>query len=79
MRIIFLLRENFAGIDPREETAEQTLLYNDNKKRAMYNKIDLRTVVLLENEYTMDLFCNPHLVEDINKVKKHLTIQINDT
>ena len=43
----------------------------------MNKKIDPRTVVLLENESTMDLFCNPYLVEDIKKVKRLLRIQSN--
>ena len=31
----------------------------------MHNKIDLSTVVLHDDESTMDLFCNPYLVEYI--------------
>ena len=44
----------------------------------MHRKIDLRTVVLLENESTMDLFYNPDLVKDIKKVKGPLRIHSND-
>ena len=32
-------------------------------------------MVLLDNESTMDLFCNPDLVEDIKKVNRPLRIQ----
>ena len=56
-------------MEPREETSKHTILYNDKNKRAMYKKLDLRTMVLLENESTMDLLCNPELVEYIQKVK----------
>ena len=45
--------------------------------KAMHNKVDQRTVVLLYSEYTMDLFCNPDLVEYIQKVKEPLRIQYN--
>ena len=35
------------------------------------------TVVLIYNESTMDLFCNPDLVEDIKKFNRPLRIQSN--
>ena len=34
----------------------------------MRKKIDSKTVVLLDNEYTMDLIGNPDLFGDIKKV-----------
>ena len=34
-------------------------------------------MVLLDNKSIMDLFCNPYLVEDINKIKGILRIQSN--
>ena len=43
----------------------------------MHKKLELRTVVLLDNKSTMDLFCDPDLVEDIKKVKGPLRIQSN--
>ena len=64
-------------MEPREETAEQALIYNDKKKRAIHKKLYIRTVVLLDNKSTMDLFCNPDLVEYIQKVKEPLRIQYN--
>ena len=63
------MKEKCLGIEPREEIVEQTLLYNDKKKRSMHKNIDLSIVVLLDNESTMDLFCDPDLVEDIYKSK----------
>ena len=63
-------------MEPKYNTVEQTLLYND-KNKIFIKKIDLRTVVLLDNESTMDLFYNPDLVEDMKKVKKPLMIQSN--
>ena len=49
------------------ETYSQTLIYNDKNMKAMHKKVYQRTVVLLYSEYTMDLFCNPDLVEDIKR------------
>ena len=43
----------------------------------MQNNIDLNKVVLLDNESTMNLLCNPDLVEYIQNVKETFTIQIN--
>ena len=43
----------------------------------MPKKLYLSTVVLLDNNYTMDLFCNPDLVEFNRKSKKPLMIQSN--
>ena len=43
----------------------------------MHKKLELRTVVLLDNKSTMDLFCDQDLVEDIKKVKGPLRIQSN--
>jgi hypothetical protein len=31
------------------------------------NKIDLRNVILLDSQSTMDLFCNPQLVKEVTK------------
>ena len=55
----FLLKDNWPGLEPREETSKYTLLYNDKNNRAMYKKLDLRNMVLLDNESTVDLLCNP--------------------
>ena len=71
---LFLLKDNYQGIQPKDNTYEHTLLYNDRKKRSIHKNLDLRTVVLLDNESTMDLFYNTDLVEDIKKVKRPLRI-----
>ena len=64
-------------LEPIEETSKHTILYNYKNKRAMYKKLDTRTVALLDNNSTMDLLYKPYLVEDIQKVNKPLTIQSN--
>ena len=43
----------------------------------MYKNIDLSKLVLIDNESTMDIFCNLYLVEDMQKVNKPLMVQIN--
>ena len=48
-------------------SAKKNILYNNIKKRSIHKKIYLRTVVLLDNDSTIDLFCNPELVEDIKR------------
>ena len=63
-------------MEPKDNKAKQTLLYNEKKKISMHKKIDLRTVVLIDSNSTLNLFCNPYLVED-KKVKIPLRIQIN--
>ena len=52
----FLLKYNYQGLEPKDNTAKHTILYNDRNKRSIHKKIDLRTVVLLDNDSTMDLF-----------------------
>ena len=49
----------------------------NKNKRFIQKNLDLRTVVLLDNDSTMNLFCNPDLVEDIKKVKRPFSIQSN--
>ena len=70
------MKENYQGLEPKDNTVEQTILYNNRKKRSIYNKLYLRAVALLDNKSTMDLLYNPDLVED-KKVKIPLRIQIN--
>ena len=69
--------QSYQGMKPKYNTAKQNLLYNYRKKRSIHKKLDLRTVVLLYNESTMDLFCNPDLVENIKDVKRPLRIHSN--
>ena len=40
-------------------------------------KIDLRKVILLESQSTMDLLCNPKLIGKIYKAKKKIHLQSN--
>ena len=47
LRFIFLLKDNYQGLEPNDNTVIQNLLYNDKKKIPMCNKLHLRTVVLL--------------------------------
>ena len=68
------MQENYHRLEPKDNTPKQNLLYNDRKKISIHKKLDLRTVVLLDNESNMDLLYNLDLVEDIKKVKKPLII-----
>ena len=52
-------------MEPKDNTAQQTLLYSNRKKISIHKKLDLRKVFLLDNKSTMDLFFNTYLVEDI--------------
>jgi hypothetical protein len=40
-------------------------------------KLDLREVMLLDSQSTMDLFCNRALVENVNKSKTTMRLQSN--
>ena len=74
---MFLLKENYQGMEPKDNITEHNLVYNYRKKISIQKNPDLRTVVLLKNESTMYLFWNPDLVEDIKKVKITLRIHSN--
>ena len=49
------------------------LIQNHNKDI----KLDIKTVVLLDNCSTMDLFCNSDIVENITKTENKVTVQGN--
>ena len=53
---MFLLKENYQGMEPKDNITEQNLVYNYRKKISIQKNPDLRTVVLLKNESTMYLF-----------------------
>ena len=42
-------------MEPKDNISKHTLLYKNRRKRSIHKKIDLRTVVLLDKESTMDL------------------------
>ena len=42
-------------------------------------KLDLKTIILLDNCYTMDLFWNSDLVENTTKYGNMTTVQGNDS
>ena len=48
-------------------------------KKSHFNsiKIDLRNVILLDSQYSMDLFCNTKLVRNIYKTNKNILLQSN--
>ena len=41
-------------------------------------ELDLKKVALLNNCYTMDLFCNSDLIENITKSGRNTTVKGND-
>ena len=65
--LLFLLKYNHQGLEPKDNTYKQTILYNDRKNISMHKKLDMRILVLLDNGSTMDLFCKPDLVEYIKR------------
>ena len=74
---LFILKDNYQGLESKDNTPGQTILYNEKNERPIQKNLDLRTVFLIENESNTELFCNPDLVEDIKKVKITLRIQSN--
>ena len=57
------------------ETRNQEALFNQKNKSKM--NLDLRNVILLDSQSTMDLFCNPDMVHKISKSKKTIRLQSN--
>ena len=58
--------------------------FEERNRRLTFNKshyksinIELRNVILLDSQSTMDQFCNPKLVGNIYKAKKKMSLQIN--
>jgi uncharacterized protein YodC (DUF2158 family) len=47
------------------------------KKGGPKIKLDLRKVILLDSQSTMDLFCNPNLVENVTKTSNVMNLQSN--
>jgi hypothetical protein len=40
-------------------------------------KLDLRNIILLDSQSTMDLFCNPHLIKEVTKTTNVMNLQSN--
>ena len=76
-RFIFLLRDNYQGLEPKDNMSKHNLLYSEKNKRYIHKKLDLRTVVLIDNESTLDLFCNQDSVKNIKNIKGPLRIHSN--
>ena len=65
------------GVVPLQVFGERNIKVLLKKSHTNSIKIDLRNVILLEIQYTMDLFCNSKLVEMIYKSKKNMRLQSN--
>ena len=53
------------------------MFLNETIKKASTAKLNLRNIILLDNESTMDLFCNKSIVNKITKSKSRLKVQSN--
>ena len=61
----------------RVETSFQPLIAQLFKQNHKEINLDLREIVLLDNQSTMDLFCNPKLVNSIFKSNNHMRLKSN--
>ena len=66
----------FSGKDWNGTRNEQMFL-SKKIKRASTAKLNLCNIILLDNESTMDLFCNKSIVNKITKSKSRLKVQSN--
>ena len=57
----------------KKSTGEDLFKQNNTKQI----KLDIKKVTLLENYYTIEIFYNSDLVENITKAKKKMTVQGN--
>ena len=64
---------NFTVPTPKSQELAQQI--HNNKDSAW--KLDMRKVILLDNESTTHLFCNSDLVEGIHTVKNSMTVKGN--
>jgi hypothetical protein len=68
--------------DEELETTHCTWLDNSSKVQMAFNTadnhgIDMRNVILLDNQSTVDHFCNPDLVQNIARAKS--SVQVKST
>ena len=68
----------FAQLD-KEFEPRIPRLFNQTAGRnvSMKNKFNLREVILLDKQSTMDLFCNRYLIEKTTKSKTKMRLKIN--
>jgi hypothetical protein len=57
------------------EDRNAKVLFKQNHGKKI--ELDLKNVILLDSQSTMDLFCNPKLVEDIHKSDKRMRLRSN--
>jgi hypothetical protein len=57
------------------EKRNAEVLFKQNHEKQI--KLDLKEVILLDSQSTMDLFCNPKLVEKVTKTRKKMRLQSN--
>jgi len=57
------------------ETRNKAALFKQHDSK--FDKLNLRNIILLDNQSTMDLFCNPTMVQDIVQSTETLTVTSN--
>ena len=60
-----------------QQTLEPRIEALFNQKHSKKVRFDLQNVILLDSQSTMDLFCNPKLVQKIKKPKSTMKLQSN--
>jgi len=60
-----------------DDQDEDTQLLNYGFSNVNSTKLNLRNMILLDNQSTVDLFCNKHLVSNIRTVKESMTVNGN--
>jgi hypothetical protein len=63
---------------PQQQSFEQRnvdVLFKKTREAKIH--LNLRNIILLDSQSTMDLFCNPELVQKVSKSKKTMTLKSN--